>query len=448
MINNKILTTVLCLLPLICGAQERNLSLEYCLELSHGNNPDVLNAALDSRAARAQKQEAFTNWFPNVSASAYGFHALNPLISIGLEDVLGSKDAAENIRYYAETAGGLAGVNTEWNILGHGYAAALSVVQPLFAGGRIANGNALANLGIKAADAKRSIAVRDTDDEVVRKYWTAAALAEKKKALQQAIDLVKSLEKDAVSAQEAGLVRQSDVLQVRLKGKELENTMIKLRSGERLAKMDLLNFIGMDYKVLDLDGISLCDGFDNLLPPESYRQDEAGMAASMDESRLLELSVEAKKLEKKMAVGEGLPQVGIGASLGYGQIIGNPRSNGAVFATVKIPISDWGKTSKKIQRCQYEIEKAENDKEYLDKQLLLKVNKEWIDLLSAWDAKEAAEEAVALSEMLESQKKDEYDAGLCTMSELLQTQTDLQAARSTLADCLAEYCKALSVWRK
>lgn len=437
---------MICVAAFAVDAQNRILSLDECVTLSHSNNPKVVNADLDKKAARAQRKEVMSNWFPTVSASAYGFKAVNPLVDVGMKDILGSSDAANNLRYYAETTLGLAGLNDHISLFDMGYVASVNVAQPVFAGGRIAHGNELAVLGVKAADVKNDIAVRDNDDAVVQKYWTVVSLAEKKKALQAGINLVKSLEKDVESAVRSGLALERDLLQVRLKEKELETAMIRLRGGEKLAKMDLFNLIGLEYSVLNLDEISLADDFSSILSPENYYQDESSVAASLEETKLLDMSVKAKKLEKKMALGEGLPQVGVGASLGYGKVIGDSQPNALVYAMVKIPISDWGKTSRKMQRLQYEVEKAENDKEYLEKQLLLKVNKEWIDLQSAWEQKLSAEDALELAELLEMQKKAEYDAGLCTLSELLQSQTDLQAARSTLVDRNSEYINSLNVW--
>lgn len=428
--------------------QADGLSLQECIALSRANNPDVVNAGLDARAAKAQKQETMGLWFPTVAFSAYGFHALNPLVRIGIEDVLGSGDGANNLRYYLETMAGLNGINTEWTTLGKGYLAGLTLSQPVFAGGRIANGNALAALGVKAAEVKKNIAVRDNDDAVIRKYWLVVSLNEKMSALRQALELLHSLEKDAVNASEAGVVTGNDVLKVKLKAKELESQMVQLRSGERLAKMDLLNTVGYEYKVMKLDSVKLSDGFGELYAPEHYQMDGAGASRSREESELLAMSVEAKKLEKKMAVGESLPQIGVGASLGYGQVIGNPRPNGAVFAMVKIPLSDWGKSSRKIQRCQYEIEKAENQKAFLDRQLQLKQDKEWVDLQTAWDKVQLSKDAVEIAEMEERQKRDEYCVGMCTLSELLQCQTSLQAARSALVDSEAEYCNAVAVWQR
>ena len=447
MIKNRLIILALCMAPLAANAQVRFISLEECIESSHQANPDILNASLDVSSAVAQKKEAFTNWFPTISATAAGFHALNPLVVIGLEDVLGSTDAANNIRYYTETAAGLSGLKTEWPLLQHGYIAALTATQPIFAGGRIANGNELASLGVKAAGVKRDMALRDNDASIVQKYWTVVTLSVKKQALQQGIDLVLSLDKDVSAAYEVGLAKESDLLQIRLKGKELDATMVKLKSGERLAKMDLFNASGVEYSVLELDAIELSDDFDELLPPQNYYKDEDEVAASLGESKLLEMNVESKKLEKKMTLGEGLPEVALGASMGYGQVIGNPQANGMLYAVMKVPITDWGKTARKLQRNRNEIEKAVNDKEYLDKQLQLKVRKDWIELQSAWDELQSSKDALALSELLESQKREEYKAGLCTMSELLQAQAELVSARSAFVDCQAGYSNALSVWK-
>lgn len=48
-----------------------------------------------------------------------------------------------------------------------------------------------------------------------------------------------------------------------------------------------------------------------------------------------------------MALGEALPQVMLGASYGYSYLTEKSKWNGVAFVTVKVPITDWGKISKK-----------------------------------------------------------------------------------------------------
>lgn len=435
-------------LPLGCAAQGRALSLKECIEISQSQDPTIRNAALDIKAAKAQKKEVLSKYFPEVTARAFGFASIDPLLNIGLSDVLGSTDAANNLKYYAETTAGLAGVNTEWSLLRNGYLAGVSLIQPVFAGGRIVNGNALASLGIKAADIKADMAGRESEDRITTKYWAAVSLAEKKKALLQAEELVASLEKDVRSAVNAGLASPNDLLKVQLKGKELEVNEKRLGSGEKLAKMDLFNAIGMDYKVSELDTYVLSDQPDALQSPDAYRRDEASVAGNLEESKLLELNLESKELEKKMAVGEALPQIGIGAAYGYSKIIGQPRTNGTLYASVSIPLSDWGRASQKIRRCSYEVEKTRNEKEFLDKQLYLKVRKEWMDVECAWDQAEVEKSAVSLAETNEKQVRASYAAGMSTLSEVLQALTELEGARSKYVESRIAYCNAVCVWLK
>ena len=439
----------LLLLPaLTIAGQDRQLSMDECIELSRQNNPRVANAALSVTAAQAQRHEARASWFPTVSASAGGFKALNPMVSVGLDDVLGSSDAANTLRYYAETVAGLGAVGTEWTTLGQGYAAGLSVTQPLYAGGRIATGNALAALGVKAADAQRDLALRQNDDSVAVKYCNIIALQGKRNALEQGIALTEKLESDVSAAMDAGLARPSDLMQVQLKEHELQAQLVQLQSGVRLARMDLFNLIGLDYEADDLDSFVLTDSFDALSSPDAYRQNLADKAAAMDENRLLDFSVKAKQLQRHMTLGEALPTVGLGASMGYGQLIGEPRFNGMVYALVSVPLTDWTKTSRKLQRAKCAQLQAENDRDYLQKQLAVKVGKDWMELQTAWDLLAAAREALTLSEKLEAQKRAEYDAGLCTLAELLQTQTDLQAARSRLIDAQSAYARTVTIWQR
>ena len=439
----------LLLLPaLTIAGQDRQLSMDECIELSRQNNPRVANAALSVTAAQAQRHEARASWFPTVSASAGGFKALDPMVSVGLDDVLGSSDAANTLRYYAETVAGLGAVGTEWTTLGQGYAAGLSLTQPLYAGGRIATGNALAALGVKAADAQRDLALRQNDDSVAVKYCNIIALQGKRNALEQGIALTEKLESDVSAAVDAGLARPSDLMQVQLKEHELQAQLVQLQSGVRLARMDLFNLIGLDYEADDLDSFVLTDSFDALSSPDAYRQDLADKAAAMDENRLLDFSVQAKQLQRHMTLGEALPTVGLGASMGYGQLIGEPRLNGMVYALVSVPLTDWTKTSRKLQRAKCAQLQAENDRDYLQKQLAVKVGKDWMELQTAWDLLAAAREALTLSEKLEAQKRAEYDAGLCTLAELLQTQTDLQAARSRLIDAQSAYARTVTIWQR
>ena len=146
-----------------------------------------------------------------------------------------------------------------------------------------------------------------------------------------------------------------------------------------------------------------------------------------------------------MAMGEALPSVGIGASYGYSQIL-NGRANGSLYAMVKIPVSDWGKTSRKMQRLGYQIQQAENDREYLSSQLVLKMRQLYLELTCSWEQLQIARENVELSRLCAEQMTLNYEAGLSTMSELMQARTKLRQAYEEQIDQTIAYRNALTAY--
>ena len=435
-----------------CRAQELVLTLEGCKELARDNDPYLKNARLDALSARAQKSEALAEYFPTVQATVMGFHALNPLIDIGIVDILGRSDAAWNISNAYDDFAYSNGLPDRYRALQYGYGAGVSVMQPLFAGGRIVSGNRLAELGVRAADLKSSLQARETDSGVERKFWQVVSLVEKMKVLDAAMEMVDSLEKDVESAYSAGLVTEADKLQLKLKKSELKSARLQLLGGIRLAKMDMFNEIGIAYSAVSsassadrpyIDAVSFDSGTDELRSPQSVRISEEEMAASMEEARLLDLQVEAKKLEKRMVLGSTLPQVALGGVYGYGHYVGDGKLNGTVFAMVSVPISDWGKTSRRLKRYENEVQKAENEREYLDSQLLLRARQMWIELETSWERMAVACEASDLARDSFARQRAAYDAGMATMSELLQSQTDLLSCEESCAESRIAYRMAL-----
>lgn len=450
------LVPVLLLSSRTAEAQTVGLSLEQCKAMSAENDAELRNAALDVSSAKALKMEALTEYFPNISVNAFGFYAFNPLLKIGLTDILGDSDGARNIIDAAESMAPLYGIPTSASFLDYGYNASVSLTQPVFAGGRIVNGNRLAELNMQAALLKQAAASRDNFVDVEEKYWKVVSLEEKKLSLQQVIIAVDALGKDIRNACLAGIALDTDTLKVRMELNRLMSGMSELRSGIRLAKMDLFNAIGLDYSYISaaatetapwIDDIILSDRPGDLPSPEHYYVDENEAAMNSEESKLLSLNVESSRVRKKMALGEALPQVGVGVGYGYGRIVGSSGSwNGAVYAVVKIPLTDYWKTSCKMTRIENDALKAENDRDYLSGQLVLRMHKLWEDLTCSYEKMGIAADAVELSEIAESRMLDLYRSGQATITEVLSAQTDLRLARDGLTDARIGYNTAVSAY--
>ena len=453
----KILLCVLIPLSVTVSAQSiTELSLSRCLEYSEENDRTLRNAALDVEYARARKSEAFTYYFPSVNVSAAGYHFMDPMLTVRLGDVLGPSGLAQEIAWYAEELGDILGVGTSYSLLHYGYFSSISVFQPVYAGGKIVSGNRLAELGIEAAILKEEAAKRDERVEVEKKYWSVVSLEEKQNVIDAGLKLTDTLYRDVLSAQKAGLAVGTDILLIEKEKSALAVRKKELEIGIRLSKMALLDLLGVRYHVVqgidddipDIDDIRLTDTLGPLPDPWEYYVDPAEILAHVYEYELLDLSVRSHEIQKKIILSEALPQIGAGASYGYGRLLGNPQWNGAVYATLKIPVSDWGRTVHKLRQEDILKQKAVNDRDFLQEQLLLKIRKLWEDVILSWDRLEVAQEEVLVRELTVKQKYADYNAGLSTSSQLLESLLDLTVSRTALADARIACHTALMEYRQ
>ena len=163
-----IIISAACLLSISVHAQEV-FSLEKCKVLALRSNTKAINSQLSLETAEQTKKEAFTKYFPSVSATGMGFRASDPMMEMDLPigAFMGNPDVPP----------------VSFGMLEKGMIGAVSATQPVFAGGQIINGNRLAKLGVEAAELQKVMA----DDEILltveQYYWQIVALEEKIKPL-------------------------------------------------------------------------------------------------------------------------------------------------------------------------------------------------------------------------------------------------------------------------
>lgn len=453
--KNKIITIVLLLAAAgrIYAQNPVNLSLKECLELGAENAATIRNSHLDLEYARARKAEAFTYYFPEVKASAMGFHLSKPLLTIDAGDLLGNSDMANNLAWQFETFAQMNGLNTSYSLIRNGFSTGLSLMQPIYAGGKIVNSNRLAAIGVKAAEVKRSAVSRDSNIEIEQKYWTIVSLQDKLTTIETGFNLLDSLQKDIDAAYKAGLAIERNILELRQEYNSLKAQRSKLLSGIRLAKMDLFNMTGIRYTVVkipsdetspNIDDIILSDNLPYLQKPSDYYYDPEYALDDMAESKLLELSVKSHEIQKKIILADALPQIGIGATYGYGRLIGVPKLSGGIFAGIQIPLSDWGKVSHKMKQEEALIQKAVNDRDYLSSQLILQVRQLWECVMASWEILGIAEDEVELKRIILRQVEDDFAAGMATLTQVIEAQSKLRSAETELLDAEINYNNSVS----
>lgn len=403
------------LLGLAMGASalqaQTALTLEQCVGEAVKNNTKMRNAERSVEMSKEQRREAFTNYFPTVSATGMGMAANEELIQM---DIMGM------------------GIGMVKN----GVAANVSVMQPVFAGGQIVNGNKLARVGEEASQLQRGLTENEVRLNAETYYWQLVTLKEKLNTIAQLERQIAQVKGDAEAAVEAGVRNRNDLLQVQLRQGEISTARLQAENG--LATMgDLLaQYIGHTGESLSP---TYAVSYELPASPQSLYVDAQSALASTREYQLLDKSVEAERLNHKMEVGKNLPTVAVGGAYLYNDLMDKSANKLVGMVTVSVPISAWWGGSHAIKRQKLNLQNAEDNQRDQSELLLIRMRKAWTDATEAYAKLGIAKESIAQSEENLRLNTDYYQAGTATISELLDAQTLYQQARDKYVDALTQY---------
>lgn len=429
-----ILIALLLIGPISTNAQDTlRLSVQDCIDLALKNNLPLKNAQLEIDKAKATKKEAQTAYLPNLSAQALAFDAKNPMINFGIEDIDNALVRQTLYNLYAQY-GGLLGLQKSYSFVQNGVVLNMMATEPVYAGGRIRNGNRLAELGIEAAEYQSMIKSDEVALQTECLYWQIVALQDKIQTLNQLDQLLDTLSKDLEGAIEAGLAMPTDQYKVTVKKNESHLNRKKVENGIVLLKMALAQYIGLEGQTL-----TLTDTLGLETAPTVYYHDPAEAVAQRHESQLLDLSLKAERLKKKMTLGEALPSLLVGGSANYHTVLDDPKANAMVFAVLQVPITDWHKTAWKLKKHNLDAQIAENNRNDLTEKMQMQTNQAWFNLEQSWLRIDMAQTALSDAQANLKIVNDYYEAGLVPLSDLLEAQTLVHQNLNELSDSRMDY---------
>ena len=409
-----VLGNLLCLLlvPALSVEAQRSLTLEEFSQLALENNARMKNARLDVKGAEEVRKEAFTKYFPSISATGGAFTSDNGMAELALVPGLLEMTMAKN-----------------------GVMGGVTAVQPVFAGGQILNNNKLAALAVEVSRYQMKQSENEVLLTVEQYYWLHVSLQEKRKTVSLLETLIDNLYKDVEVSVRAGVANRNELLQVQLKKNSIASDRLKVDNNLRLSKMLLSQYIGLPE-----DDFTVQATLQEPLPsPETYRIDLMSALPTTVAYKLLDKNVEASRLQYKLKVGQNLPSVGIGAGYMYHNILDTDHSFGMIFATVSVPLTDWWGGSHAIRKQKLQLKAAEYTRQDTNEKLLLQMQKLWNELEEAYKQAKISEESVKTAEENVRLSTDYYQVGTETLSDLLNAQSLLQQSRDQYTDDYTNY---------
>ena len=429
-----ILLVIFCLPLLPSKAEAQTLSLDSCKKTALAYNKKIMKSDFDVKAATEHRSYAFTNYFPVVSISGTAMRSSDYLMKL--------KTPEMNLPVYDGNPANLASA-TQFayipsigiNALDYMNVANVSVALPVYMGGRIRNGNALASLGENVSKQQKSIVVTDVLIRTEELYWNLISLKGKRKTLLSYKTMLDTLYRDVNNYYTSGMVQRNDLLKVQLKQNEMESNLLKIDNGIVMTTRSLCQFIGIQYDSTII--FNEQPSGENRFP--SQIEDPKNAVANMVELKLLNKAVEAEKLQKKMALGELMPQISLSGMGVYYDVMNKTDKAALALVNVSIPITGWWGGSHKIKQQQMKVEKAIVDRDETAELLSLQAEQAANELKESWSRLKLSEKSVEQARENLKVTDDNYRSGVVGISDLLEAQALFQSSNDNLNDALCGY---------
>ena len=427
-----------------CMHAQRMLTLEECRNLAIQNNKELQISGEKIKMADNEKKAAFTKYFPQLSANgAYMWNQkdINLLdmgaLSSSLSSSLGGLAQLPMIQHL------MSGVNDMQHLdVQNIWVGNVSLVQPVFMGGKIVNYNQITKFAKQLAESMNNLQLQDLIYKTDETYWQVISLVNKKKLADAYVDLLRKMDSDVTAMIYEGVATEADGLSVKVKLNEAEMAQTKVENGLALTRMLLAQICGLSLE----EDLSLADEKLDNFPVETTQASADLNEAFMNrnELRSLDLATKIYKRKERIALAEMLPNVALAANY----FVTNPNVfNGFkndfagmfnVGVMVKVPLSGWWEGTYRRNSTKAETRIKTLEWQDAREKIELQVNQ------SVYKVNEAGKKLIASSRNMENAEENlrranfGFEEGVIPALNLMEAQTAWVSARSSLIDAQIE----------
>lgn len=315
--------------------------------------------------------------------------------------------------------------------IGSVWSGSAMATQPIYMGRKISNAIKLASVGVKISTLDRQRSEAEVLQQVDNAFYKIVELEELLLTAQRYESVVAELHKQMQSGYDVGMKTRNDLMKISVRLSEAELQTLRATNGVRLAKMNLCYAVGLP---LSTEGLEIVNNDTDVTVIDESSLD----ITSRPEWAILNEQLEAKRLEAKITRGDFRPSVVAVGAYGYTNgvtINGSKLINNASFAggvTINVPIFHWGEGRRKSSAKEREITIAQNQLEDMGQLMTLELmqainiyNESILEVHHTENALQQAEENMRMS-------KNQYNAGMETLTDYLESQALWQKAMSDL----------------
>jgi len=403
-----------------------SLSLQDCRRMALEYNESIKTADNAVEKAKLDRQIAFAQYLPKVDGSFTLVHTKD--IDLLDQDFLGLA---------LQTRGT--------------YLAGISLTQPLYVGGQITSANRLAKIGQTVSEEQRRKTRMQVIADVDNAYYTLISVRSKVQMLEAYTRQMQELYDQVKLAVDVQMATENDLLRVTTKQSEVSYQLQKARNGEQLCGLALANVIGTDLEqtIIPTDTLfntplSIGEGQGVRLLSEDF--------SSRPDLLLLQEKVKASEVLVKKSRSNYLPTVALVGryshydnlklkgdltlpninSMGISHTIsgGNPMA----LLSVSLPIFHWGAELKKVKKAKLDLSDAKLQLQQNERGMRVEVHRAVQNVTNSQRMVETATVGRQQADENLRVMRQKFDNQMCTMTDLLDAQSQWQQARSNLIE--------------
>lgn len=402
------------------SAETIRIDRDQCRQMALDASEDVEIARNSFEQARLDKKAAFTAYLPKLAGSATGIYRTPD------SDVSGMVLSMKGV-----------------------YMAGLTVTQPIYAGGKIVAANRLASIGRKAADEQQRMTRMDVIANADNAYWTYIAVLAKVDMMKAYLAQIDTIYSQTKTSYDVGMITQTDLSRIDARRSQIVYQLSQAESGADLCRLSLCNILGLtpDTQIEPADKDI----------PVTQPSDLTADIAARPELALLQADVAAKEQQVKITRADFLPTLGVQAGWSaYGNIkmkgyaeapdgsmqpfSSNTKGNGwLVMASLSVPIFHWGEGIHKVKRAKLEVSNASLTLEKNRRLMSLEAQQTVNNVITGYTLIESANTAMRQAQLSLDEMKVRYEAGLASLTDMLDAQAQWQTSWSNMIESRTQY---------
>lgn len=405
--KNTIVLLLLWSISPLAAAQPPTL-LEKYRSMAIAYNHDLKAADRNIAASIELEKAARKDLYPKLSGTANFQYTGNPL----------------------ELTLGLPSMDTPLTFEGNDlkYGASLSLLQPIYTGGRLLETIRMAGSRHKVttyqAEYIRSGICLQTD----KQYWNTVARAEVVRISEDYRNSVASLARIIRQRVEAGLTDPQDLLMVEVKLNEAEYQLLQSQKNLENGRMALNSLIGSELEA----PTELEDSVSVIKPQELMFLDKN--EAVRPELKIAGEQIRMAESEKKLTDSKYKPQFCIGMDGSYASPGYNFRSdldpNYVVYAKVSVPFFEWGKRRNEKRASSLKVGRAADNLHKLTDDVNLEIRTARTSLQQALKQIRLTESSLGKARENETRALERYTEGKTSLIEVIEAQNYRQVAQT------------------